>query len=86
MEKKLTKARPVKIIPRYSDIFKPGIEVKFLKNDNIDNTNIAFAFHAPIYQKDMDVFYIEFFKEFIGSGITSLLMEELREKRIEKVQ
>ena len=28
----------------------------------------------------MDVFYIEFFKEFIGSGITSLLMEELREK------
>ena len=80
MQKKLTKARPVKIIPRYSDIFKPGIEVKFLKNMNIDNTNIAFAFHAPIYQKDMDVFYIEFFKEFIGSGITSLLMEELREK------
>ena len=29
----------------------------------------------------MDVFYIDFFKEFIGSGITSLLMEELREKR-----
>ena len=81
LEKKLVKARPVKIIPRYSDIFKPGIEVKFLKNSNIDNTNIAFAFHAPIYQKDMDVFYIEFFKEFIGSGITSLLMEELREKR-----
>ena len=35
MQKKLTKARPVKIIPRYSDIFKPGIEVKFLKNMNI---------------------------------------------------
>jgi predicted Zn-dependent peptidase len=81
LQKKLLKARPVKVIPKYTDIFKPGVEVKFLKNIMIDNTNIAFAFHAPIYQKDMDVFYIEFFKEFIGSGITSLLMEELREKK-----
>ena len=81
LQRKLIKARPIKVIPRYSDIFKPGIDVQFLKNTNIDNTNIAFAFHAPIYQKDMDVFYIDFFKEFIGSGITSLLMEELREKR-----
>jgi predicted Zn-dependent peptidase len=54
--------------------------VQFLKNNNIDNTNISFAFHAPIYQKDMDVYYIEFFKEFIGSGITSMLMDVLREK------
>ena len=81
LQKKLLKARPVKVIPKYTDIFKPGVVVKFLKNIMIDNTNIAFAFHAPIYQKDMDVFYIEFFKEFIGSGITSLLMEELREKK-----
>jgi predicted Zn-dependent peptidase len=29
----------------------------------------------------MGVFYIEFFKEFIGSGITSMLMNELREKK-----
>ena len=81
LQKKLTKARPVKMIPQYSDIFKPGNQISFLKNDNIENTNIAFAFHAPIYQTDMGVFYIEFFKEFIGSGITSLLMEELREKK-----
>ena len=81
LKKKLVKARPIKVIPRYSDIFKPGLEVSFLKNTTIDNTTIAFSFHAPIYQKDMDVFYIDFFKEFIGSGITSLLMEELREKR-----
>ena len=81
LQKKLKKARPVKMIPQYNDIFKPGNQVSFLKNDNIENTNIAFAFHAPIYQTDMGVFYIEFFKEFIGSGITSLLMEELREKK-----
>jgi len=81
LQKKLTKARPVKMIPQYRDIFKPGNQISFLKNDNIENTNIAFAFHAPIYQTDMGVFYIEFFKEFIGSGITSLLMEELREKK-----
>lgn len=81
LRRRLTKARPIKVIPRYSDIFKPGVDVKFLKNTNIDNTNILFAFHSPIYQGDMDVFYIDFFKEFIGSGITSLLMDELREKR-----
>ena len=80
LRKKLKKARPVKVIPTYTDIFKPGLDVQFLKNDQIDNTNISFAFHAPIYQQDMDVYYIDFFKEFIGSGITSLLMEELREK------
>tara|TARA_A100001015_G_scaffold30086_1_gene33522 strand:+ start:2169 stop:3494 length:1326 start_codon:yes stop_codon:yes gene_type:complete len=81
LKKKLLKARPIRMIPKYTDIFKPGIDVQFLKNNNIDNTNIAFAFHAPIYQRDMDVFYIDFFKEFIGSGITSLIMEELREKK-----
>ena len=48
--------------------------------EEIDNTNIMFAFPSPIYQKDKEVFYIEFFKEFIGSGVTSLLMDELREK------
>ena len=80
LKKKLTKARPIKVIPKYSDIFKPGIEVKYLKNTQVDNTTIAFAFHAPIYQRDMEVFYIDFFKEFIGSGIASMLMEELREK------
>jgi len=81
LQKKLTKARPVKMIPQYTDIFKLGNEITWLENNNIENTTIAFAFHAPIYQNEMGVFYIEFFKEFIGSGITSLLMEELREKK-----
>ena len=52
----------------------------FLKNTKIENTNIAFAFHAPIYQKEVEIFYIDFFKEFIGSGVTSMLMAELRDK------
>jgi predicted Zn-dependent peptidase len=80
LKKKLKKSNPIKMIPRYSDIFKPGIDVMYLKDTNIDNTNIMFAFPSPIYQTDKEVFYIEFFKEFIGSGVTSLLMEELREK------
>ena len=81
LKKRLTKARPIKVIPRYSDIFKPGIDVQYLENTKIDNSTIVFAFHAPIYQKDIEVLYIDFFKQFIGSGITSMLMEELREKR-----
>jgi len=81
LKKKLTKARPIKILPQYTDIYKPGIEIAYLKDKTIDNTTIGFAFQAPIYQKDMGVFYIEFFKEFIGSGITSMLMDELREKK-----
>ena len=80
LKNKLRKGNPIKIIPQYSDIFKPGIDVQYLKDKNIDNTNIMFAFPSPIYQKDKEVFYIEFFKEFIGSGVTSLLMDELREK------
>lgn len=81
LRNKLKKANPIRVIPKYSDIFKQGLEVSFLKNNQIENTNIAFAFHAPIYQKDKEIFYIDFFKEFIGSGVTSMLMEELREKR-----
>ena len=81
MKKRLKNANPIKIIPKYSDIFQQGLDVKFLKNKSIDNTNIIFAFHSPIYQKDLEVYYIDFFKEFIGSGITSLIMSELREKK-----
>jgi predicted Zn-dependent peptidase len=81
LKNRLNKANPIKIIPKYSDIFQQGLDVKFLKNTNINNTNIIFAFHSPIYQKDLEVYYIDFFKEFIGSGITSLIMSELREKK-----
>ena len=81
LKKRLSKAPAIRIIPKYNDIFTVGNDVKFLKNENIDNTTIMFAFHSQLYQKDMEIFYIDFFKEFIGSGITSLIMEELREKK-----
>ena len=81
LKKRLSKAPPIRIIPKYSDIFTVGNDIKFLKNNNIENTTIMFAFHSQLYQKDMEIFYIDFFKEFIGSGITSLIMEELREKK-----
>jgi len=80
LKNKLKKANPIRVIPQYTDIFKQGVEVGFLKNTKIENTNIAFAFHAPIYQKEVEIFYIDFFKEFIGSGVTSMLMAELRDK------
>ena len=38
---RLKKANPIRVIPKYSDIFKQGLEVQFLKNNNIENTNIA---------------------------------------------
>lgn len=80
-KKKLKNANSIRIIPKYSNIFKQGLDIRFLKNNIIDNTNILFAFHCPIYQKDLEIFYIDFFKEFIGSGVSSMLMTELREKR-----
>ena len=64
-------------------MFKPGLEVSFLKNTTVDNTTIAFSFHAPIYQRYGCLLYRLYFREFIGSGITSLLMEELREKTMD---
>ena len=81
LKKNLTKVNPIKIIPKYSDIFKQGLDIQFLKNTKIDNTNIILAFHSPIYQKDPEIFYIDIFKEFIGSGVTSFIMNELREKK-----
>ena len=81
LKKNLIKANPIKIIPQYTDIFKSGLDVQHLKNKTIDNTNIIFAFHSPIYQKEKEIFYIDFFKEFIGSGVTSFIMSELREKK-----
>ena len=81
IKKRLRDAPPIRVIPKYNDIFTVGNDIKFLKNNNIENTTIMFAFHSQLYQKDMEIFYIDFFKEFIGSGITSLIMEELREKK-----
>jgi len=81
IRKKLSKVPPIRIIPKYNDIFTVGNQIKFLKNNSIENTTIMFSFHSQLYQKDMEIFYIDFFKEFIGSGITSLIMEELREKK-----
>ena len=80
-KRKLKNANSIRIIPKYANIFKHGLDIRFLKNNIIDNTNIVFAFHSPIYQKDLEIFYIDFFKEFIGSGVSSMLMSELREKR-----
>ena len=58
----------------------------FVKNDHIDNTTIFFAFHSPIFYKDLETYYIDFFKEFINSGMTSILMYELKRKKRSYIQ
>ena len=80
LNKKLKKYKKTSIRPYYQNIFKMGLEVGFYKNKLIDNTSIFLAFHSPIYYKDKDVYYIEFFKNFINSSVTSILFDELREK------
>jgi len=79
IEHKLTKFKKSKRRPFYSNIFTPGVKVKYVKNTKIDNTTIYFTFHSPLVYKDVEVHYIEFFKLFINSSMTSILMYELRE-------
>lgn len=81
IETQLKKYTKHKTRPYYRNVFKAGLDVGFVKNDHIDNTTIFFAFHSPIFYKDLETYYIDFFKEFINSGMTSILMYELREKR-----
>ena len=81
IENKLSKYTKHKTRPYYRNVFKAGLDVGFVKNEQIDNTTIFFAFHSPIFYKDLETYYIDFFKEFINSGMTSILMYELREKR-----
>lgn len=81
IRKKLGKYTKYKTRPYYRNVFAPGLEVGYVKNETIDNTTIFFAFHSPIFYKDLETYYIDFFKEFINSGMTSILMYELREKR-----
>lgn len=81
LKKNLKKNTPVVSAPHYFDVFIPGIEVAYHKNTLIDNTNLIFAFHAPLYPNNAEIFYTDFFEKFLGSGVTSMLMHELREKR-----
>lgn len=80
IKKKLKTVKKEKIRPYYKNVFTPGIKIEHVKNTKIDNTTIFFTFHSPLFFKDVEVHYIEFFKLFVNSGMTSLLMYELREK------
>ena len=81
IKKKLSKYTRYRTRPYYRNVFKAGLDVGYIKNENIENTTIFFAFHSPIFYKDLETYYIDFFKEFINSGMTSILMYQLREKR-----
>ena len=77
----LKKATGIKYKRYYSNVFLPGINVRYIENDGIDNTTIYFAFHSPIFQRDVEYWYISLFKEFVNNSMQSVLMRELREKR-----
>lgn len=81
IKNKLKKEPQPRIRPYYKNIFKAGIDVKYYKNTNIDNTTIFFAFWSPLFFKDREVYLIELFKEFINTGTTSLLFDRLREQK-----
>ena len=81
LKKKLKKYTKYKTRTYYRNVFAPGLKVGYVENKMIDNTTVFFAFHSPIFYKDLETYYIDFFKEFINSGMTSILMYELREKR-----
>ncbi len=62
----------------------PKIEKKLLKKvekrENLQQTNVAFGFHAPYEDKKL-VYAIEVFSAILGEGMSSKLFTEVREKR-----
>lgn len=81
IKQKLRKEKDPRIRPYYKNIFKPGIDVQHYHNTRIDNTTIFFVFWSPLLYNDKTYFLIELFKEFIGTGTTSILFDRLREQK-----
>jgi len=81
IKQKLRKEKDPRIRPYYKNIFKPGIDVQHYHNARIDNTTIFFVFWSPLLYNDKTYFLIELFKEFIGTGTTSILFDRLREQK-----
>ena len=63
------------------NFFKKGIVVDYVKNIRKENTTIVFSFPQHIVYPNKMSIYIRFFSLFIGSGVESFIMQELREKR-----
>ena len=63
------------------DIFKQGLDLKFIREKKKNNTTMVFIFPQYISSPNKAFFYIDFFSFFIDNGVESLLMLELREKR-----
>ena len=80
INKKLNKFKEKPRRNYLDSIFNPGLQVSYINNNKINNTTIYFSFHMPLYLNDIETYYIDFFKMFINSSMTSLLMYELREK------
>ncbi len=79
IEKKTNNLKKTIIKYDYSNVFKKGVNVQYVKDKNSPNTTFFFTFHSPIFYTDKDVHLIDFFSKFVNSEGTSLLMYELRE-------
>jgi predicted Zn-dependent peptidase len=76
---KTKKLKKTQVQSTYYGIFKPGVDVQYIKNKDVPNTTFFFTFHCPIFYTDKEVHYIDFFSKFVNSESSSLLMYELRE-------
>mgnify|MGYP001165392145 FL=1 len=81
IKNKLKKEKDPRLRPYYKNIFKTGVDVQHFHNKNIDNTTIFFVFWSPLLYNDKNYFLIELFKEFVGTGTTSILFDRLREQK-----
>jgi len=81
IKKKLKKEKDPRLRPYYKNVFKPGIDIQYHQNNQIDNTTIFFVFWSPILYNDKQIFLLELFKQFINTGTTSLLFDRLREQK-----
>ncbi len=79
IKKKTNKLKNTDIQSTYFGIFKPGIDVEYVKNKEVPNTTFFFTFHSPLFYTDKEVHFIDFFSKFVNSEGSSLLMYELRE-------
>ncbi len=81
IKRKLRREKDPRIRPYYKNIFKPGIDVQHFHNKQMENSTIFFVFWSPLLYNDKTYFLLELFKEFIGTGTTSLLFDKLREQK-----
>jgi predicted Zn-dependent peptidase len=68
-------------IPKNYDFFQKGMTISHVRERKKENTSIVFLFPQYINTPNKTCIYVDFFSLFIGNGVESFLMQELREKK-----